>query len=146
MPGAVLIIRRTAPLQPALRLCGELLFHDLHQAGFANPGLTAEYHHLPQPVCGLSPPLAQQGAFHVPAHKGSQRTLGHYLEAGLDLAVSEHVVRRARCVRGCEWGYGDLLPGEIALDQARRGRTDDHTAQGGEILEPGSHSGGLANG
>ena len=51
-----------------------------------------------------------------------------------------------RCVLCGEWGYGDLLPEEIALDQARRGRTDDHTAQGGELLEPGGQSGGLANG
>ncbi len=46
---AVLVIGRAAKLDARRTLGQHLLLERLHQAGFANPRLTAEEHHLPRP-------------------------------------------------------------------------------------------------
>ena len=45
--GALLVIGRSAPFNPGVGRGANMLFQHLHQAGFANAGLTAEQHDLP---------------------------------------------------------------------------------------------------
>ena len=56
--GTVLVIGRAAKLDARRPLVRKLLFELLHQAGFANPRLAAQQHHLAGARFGLLPALA----------------------------------------------------------------------------------------
>jgi hypothetical protein len=53
--GTVLMIGRAVKLDAGHALRHGILFECLHQTGFANPGLTAEQHHLARAFFGLRP-------------------------------------------------------------------------------------------
>jgi len=61
--GTVLVIRRTAKLNPYGPFLAELFFKFLYEAGFADARLTAEEHHLSFTCLGLRPASPQQPEF-----------------------------------------------------------------------------------
>ncbi len=70
--GAVLMIGRTAEVEPRGPVAPHALTQHLDQARFANARLAAEQHHLPVPFLDLRPALPQQPHFLLAPHQGRQ--------------------------------------------------------------------------
>jgi len=87
------MIRRTlARCQPRLGLGGGIFLQHLHQARFANPGLAAEQHHLPETVLHLRPALPQQFDFLLPAYEGSQACAASRFQATTRRSLRQHLI------------------------------------------------------
>ena len=71
-----------------------LLFQFLHQAGFANPGLTAQQHHLAGARFGLFPALPQQSQLGFAADQGSEPLLHGHLKARVRFPFAVHAIQR----------------------------------------------------
>jgi hypothetical protein len=86
--GTLLVIGRPAPLNAGVELSGDVLFQQLHQAGFANARLAAEQHHMPVPRFRLGPALVHECHFLVAPHQWRQAGRGDSVETTLCAALA----------------------------------------------------------
>ena len=92
----VLVIGRAAKFDAGGAFGRDLLFERLHQAGFANAGLTTEQHDLSFAAFGLRPALAQQADFQVSADQRREACTDRHLKAALCFTLPHDAVQRQR--------------------------------------------------
>ena len=73
-----------------------MLLQHLHEARFANAGLAAEQHHLPDPLLDLRPTLHQQPDFLLPAHQGGPPGAAGGFQATAGHTLIQHAIDRQR--------------------------------------------------
>src|SRR5262245_7529031 len=88
--GTVGMIRGTAQRQLWSTGIHYLLGEHAYQAGFANPRLTTEQHHLPPPLVTLRPALAQQPRLVLPSYQGCEPAGPRRVEATLGRTFAQH--------------------------------------------------------
>jgi len=88
----VLVIGGAAKLKARHPRVRELLCELLHKPGFANPGLTAEQHHLAFALPGFFPPFPQYSHFVPTPDEGRQAGADGHLKATLRRALPHDLV------------------------------------------------------
>ena len=92
---------------------GNTLFEHLHQAGLANPRLTAEQDHLPHAISHMPPAFVKQGHFGVAPHERCQTVHRRHLKPMLYAAFLQHLISLDRRSDAFERMWPQVCDGEI---------------------------------
>jgi hypothetical protein len=140
----MLIIGRTTPLQPGIRLIGEVRFQRLHQSRFANTRLATQQDHLAKPLFDLRPAFKQQLYFVLPPHQRREPAGTGHIEAGLHSTLAQDTIDRGGRQYADEWMRAQGVADEEPPDQAVGDRADHDRIGCGKPLQPSGQMGGLA--
>src|SRR5215510_11876009 len=113
--GTVLVIGRTAELDPGRAFGRHLLFQHLHQAGLADAGLAAKQDDLSGSRLGLRPALSQEPNLLLAAHQWGQSGGDRYLKAALHATLPQHLVDRDRGGNALERVKAEVPALEVTL-------------------------------
>ena len=134
--GAVLVIGRATALKRDMRDLCHVLCEHLHQARFANAGLTLHQDDLPQPLRDLRPALPQQRHFGLPSHQGRPAMGRRHLQATLGRPLAQDAIHRDRRVHPLEDLRAQVFAPDIALDQAQGVSAHHHRVGFRQPLQP----------
>src|SRR5262249_34236363 len=134
--GGMLVIGGTPTLEPRIRLGREVVCEHLDEARFPNPRLPMQQHHLPHALLDLGPTPLQQGEFGFPSHQWGEASRGRHVQAALSLARLEYLTHLKGGGHTTELLSTEIAAGKIALNEAKRGATNDDRIRRCQTLEP----------